>query len=52
MPRGEAVKVVNITNATYLWNDNSTVPAYIANKKGWHWLAAKVGAALALIPFM
>ncbi len=40
---GEAVKVVNITNATYLWNDNSTVPAYIANKKGWHWLAAKVG---------
>lgn len=43
----EAVKVVNITNATYVWNDNSTVPAYIANTKGWHWLDAKVGGCTA-----
>ncbi|MFM9945451.1 MAG: gliding motility-associated C-terminal domain-containing protein [Bacteroidia bacterium] len=39
----EVVKVVSITNATYLWNDGSTVPAYSATKKGWFWLEAKVG---------
>jgi gliding motility-associated-like protein len=40
---GEAIKVVSIANATYVWNDNSTVPAYSATTKGWHWLDAKVG---------
>lgn len=34
---------VYISNATYLWKDNSIVPAYAANTKGWHWVDAKVG---------
>lgn len=47
----DVVKVVNITNATYIWNDNSTVPAYIANTKGWHWLKAKVGGCTGIDSF-
>ncbi len=39
----EANKVVSITNATYLWNNGNTVPAYSATKKEWVWLDAKVG---------
>lgn len=39
----EVVLSVNFNNATYFWKDSSIVPAYIANKKGWHWVDVKVG---------
>jgi gliding motility-associated-like protein len=33
----------NTVGRTYVWSDNTTVPTYIANTKGWHWLDVKVG---------
>lgn len=42
--QGEEVLLIDYTsNATYLWTDNSTVPAYVANTKGWHWLDVRIG---------
>lgn len=39
----EVVMDATTTNATYIWSDNSTVPVYAANTKGWHWVKLKVG---------
>ncbi len=39
----EVILFDTTSNATFIWNDGSTVPAYIANTKGWHWIKDKVG---------
>ncbi len=42
--QGEEVVLFDTSKVgTFIWTDGSTVPSYIANKKGWHWVAVKVG---------
>lgn len=41
---GEDIVLKDTTrNASYIWKNGATVPSYIANVKGWHWVDVKVG---------
>jgi len=43
---GEVILFDTSKSGTFLWSDNSAVPSYIANKKGWHWVEVRVGGCV------